>query len=46
MADLITQSQISIAPTTRPGIFGRLWRRFFEGRMERVMYRLAPTRKM
>jgi hypothetical protein len=32
--------------TPRLGFFGRLMRRFCYARMERAMYRIAPTRKM
>jgi hypothetical protein len=46
MATFNTQSQISIAPTTRLGFFRRLARRYCDALMERVMYRMAPTRKI
>ena len=46
MASLITRDKISIAPTTRAGFFDRLVRRLREARIDRAMYRIAPTRKL
>lgn len=46
MTTVNTQTQTLIAPTTRPGFFGRLMRWFCGTRMESAMYRIAPTRKM
>ncbi len=44
MATLVTPTQMAL--TMRQGLFGRLWQRFRDGRMQRSMFRIAPTRKM
>jgi hypothetical protein len=46
MTSFNTPSQVLNEPTTRLGFWGRLWRRFREARIEKAMYRFAPTRKM
>ena len=43
---IVTHARRSIAMTRRPGFLRRLWRQFGDARGKRVMYRIAPTRKL